>query len=61
MDSLYYCTKINNTCSKRETCERYKKSEDDNNCKTTLFKTSCTDKNNYVLYIASTTDDINNK
>ena len=46
---LYYCTKDNNTCPKKEECERYIEVEGKNHA--TLFKVACTEDNNYVLYI----------
>lgn len=46
---IYYCTKENNICEKRETCMRYLESKDKN--KTTLFKQMCTNENNYILYV----------
>ena len=49
MNSLYYCTQENNTCSKKECCERYIESEN-KNC-ATLFKAACTEDNEYVLFI----------
>lgn len=49
-DALYFCTKENNTCPKKETCERYIESDDSKN-NTTLFCTACTENNSYVLYI----------
>lgn len=53
-DLLYYCTRDNNTCSKKETCERYL--EADNKNSATLFKLSCTENNNYILYIKQEKD-----
>lgn len=49
-DPIYYCTKENNDCSKRNDCERYL-NVDIRNCKTTLFKNACTDANNRILFI----------
>lgn len=49
MSSLYYCTKENNTCPKKEECQRYLSSE--NQCQATLFKMACTEDNNYVLFM----------
>lgn len=48
-DSLYYCTKDNNDCPKKESCRRYIESDDKD--KTTLFKMACTENNDYVLFI----------
>lgn len=47
---IYFCNKENNTCPKRDGCKRYLQS-DDKECKTNLFKVSCTEKNNYALFI----------
>lgn len=47
---VYYCTKENNTCPKREECKRYIES-DDKECITTLYKVACTDNNEYVLFM----------
>ena len=49
MDGLYYCTPMNNTCNKKDTCKRYVHAE--NNVCTTLFKMMCNETNNYILYI----------
>lgn len=49
-DLIYYCTKENNNCQKRNECERYLNSDSHTN-KTTLFKTACTDSNNRILFI----------
>ena len=49
-DLIYYCTKENNDCQKRNECERYLNSDSHTN-KTTLFKTACTDSNNRILFI----------
>lgn len=49
-DLIYYCTKENNDCPKRNECERYLSSAT-HNCKTTLFKNACTDTNNRILFI----------
>lgn len=46
--SIYYCTKENNNCPKKEECKRY---IEENECYTTLFKTACTEDNNYILFI----------
>ena len=48
-DSIYYCTKENNNCPKKDLCRRYIDSE--NKDKTTLFKMACTNNNNYVLFM----------
>ena len=48
-DSLYYCTQINNTCSKKESCKRYIQAE--NNVNATLFKVACNESNDYILFI----------
>ena len=49
-DLIYYCTKENNDCQKRNECERYLNSDSHTN-KTTLFKSVCTDSNNRILFI----------
>lgn len=49
-DPIYYCTKENNDCQKRNECERYLNSDSHTN-KTTLFKSACTDSNNKILFI----------
>ena len=49
-DLIYYCTKENNDCQKRNECERYLNSDSHTN-KTTLFKSACTDSNNRILFI----------
>ena len=48
-DLIYYCTKENNTCIKKEDCKRYVDAENKNHA--TLFKVSCTEDNDYVLFI----------
>lgn len=47
---VYYCKKENNTCPKREECKRYMEA-DDKECVSTLFKFSCTENNNFLLYM----------
>lgn len=47
---VYYCKKENNACPKREECKRYMES-DDKECISTLFKCSCTESNNFLLYM----------
>lgn len=49
-DPIYYCTKENNGCPKRNECERYLGS-DLHTSKTTLFKSACTYSNNRILFI----------
>lgn len=49
-DLIYYCTKENNDCSRCNECERYVDS-DSHTSKTTLFKNTCTDDNNRILFI----------
>lgn len=46
---IYHCTRDNNACEKRDTCERYVTINED--CQTTLFKVACTEENNYILYV----------
>lgn len=48
-DLIYYCKQENNTCPKKEVCERYMNVQG-NNC-ATLFKAACTQGNNYQLFI----------
>jgi hypothetical protein len=55
-DKIYYCTQENNDCPKKEECKRYLDAENKNNA--TLFKASCTENNNYVLFIKA---EINNE
>ena len=51
-NNLYFCTQENNTCIKKDTCKRYMEYiNQENNCHASLFKTACTEKNNYVLYM----------
>lgn len=50
LDTIYYCSKENNDCSRRNECERYLNS-DSHTSKTTLFKNSCTDDNSRILFI----------
>lgn len=60
-DLKYYCTKENNSCPKHNECERYVDS-DSHTSKTTLFKNSCTDDNNRILFIkAEYINEPNNK
>lgn len=60
-DLIYYCTKENNDCSRCNECERYVDS-DSHTSKTTLFKNSCTDDNNRILFIkAEYINEPNNK
>ena len=47
---VYYCSKENNPCLKREDCKRYVES-DDKKCVSTLYKFSCTESNNFLLYM----------
>ena len=49
-DSIYYCEKKNNSCPKREECNRYVYS-DDREYKATLYKAACTENNAYVLFV----------
>ena len=57
-DQLYYCTNENNNCINKETCKRYINPENDE-CHATLFKTACTEDNNYILYMK--TEDSNER
>ena len=49
-DLIYFCTKENNTCTKKDECKRYVENSENKNS-ATLFKLSCTEKNNHVLFI----------
>lgn len=49
MSSLYYCTKENNPCPKKESCKRYLESE--NECTAPLFARACTESNRYILFL----------
>lgn len=49
-DSIYYCTKENNDCFKREECKRYVES-DAHDCKAPLYKLVCTFNNKRILFI----------
>lgn len=50
MANIYYCTQgEDNVCPKQNKCKRYIESKD--KFTTTLFKESCTEENNYILYI----------
>lgn len=60
-DTIYYCTKENNDCARRNKCARYINSDSHTN-KTTLFKNVCTDDNNRILFIkAEYINEPNNK
>ena len=47
-NALYYCTKEDNYCAKKEECKRYIEEDE---CIATLFKVACTEDNNYVLFM----------
>lgn len=49
------CTHTNNSCPKKETCERYLNANENNS--TDLFNRACTRKNNYSLYEESEESD----
>ena len=56
---FYYCIKEDNNCPKRNECKRYLDS-DSHNCRSTLYKNSCTDDNHRILFIEvenASTDD----
>lgn len=53
--NIYYCSKINNTCPKKNTCYRYTHCNENLN-QSSLYKYSCTKDNNYILYIKSTNE-----
>ena len=46
---IYCCNDDNNDCLHRESCKRYIYS--DGNESSTLYKSACTEDNNYQLYI----------
>ena len=48
MSGIYYCTKEDNYCPKKEECKRYIEEDE---CRATLFKESCTEDNDYVLFM----------
>lgn len=51
-NNLYFCTQENNTCIKKDICERYVGyTNKEGNYHAPLFNTACTESNNYVLYI----------
>lgn len=50
LDSIYYCTKENNDCPKREECKRYVEL-DAHTCKAPLYKSACTSSNKRILFI----------
>jgi len=45
----YCCTQENNNCPNKETCMRYLNAESEPH--TTLYKYSCTEDNNYHLFM----------
>lgn len=45
----YCCTQENNNCPNKETCIRFLNAESEPH--TTLYKYSCTEENNYHLYM----------
>ncbi len=48
---IYYCkNNDDNNCPKKDTCKRFLECTDDKNS-TTLYKLSCTENNEYKLYI----------
>lgn len=50
MDCIYYCTNNeDNNCPKKNECKRFINTE--NKCVTTLYKSSCTEDNDYILFI----------
>jgi hypothetical protein len=48
--AVYYCRQENNTCPKREQCERFVNADKTEN-KTSLFKIACTEQNNFILFM----------
>lgn len=57
MSTLYFCTRENNTCPKKDECKRYINAEND--LHTTLFNVACTKNNNYVLFIKKEDEESN--
>ena len=49
--AIYYCTRENNTCPRQSECVRFLRADEENNNKATLFKASCVEDNNYILFI----------
>ena len=50
-DLIYYCKQDdNNTCSKKEECKRYMECTVEKP-QATLYKISCTEDNNFLLFI----------
>ena len=48
--AVYYCRQENNTCPKREQCERFVNADKTEN-KTSLFKVACTEHNDFILFM----------
>lgn len=57
-DTIYYCTKENNTCVMKNQCKRYLRSNDKSAA--TLFKVACTKQNNHILFIQDSTEGVKN-
>lgn len=56
---IYYCkNNADNTCPKKDTCERYIECKDKENS-STLYKMSCTKDNKYQLYIENKKEEVN--
>lgn len=52
---IYYCSKNNNTCPKKDSCYRYVHCNENMN-QSSLYKSSCTIDNNYILHIKCTNE-----
>ena len=48
---IFHCSKKDNTCPKRNQCQRYIDSDKEGARSTTLFKVSCTEENERKLYM----------
>lgn len=46
---IYSCSHENNTCIKKDVCNRYATINEE--CQATLFKSVCTEENDYILFI----------
>ena len=50
MDYIYYCSNNeDNDCQKKNGCKRFVNAKDQ--CVATLYKSSCTEDNDYILFI----------
>ena len=60
VDSIYYCAKENNDCSKREEFKRYVES-DAHHRKVSLYKLACTPNNKRILFVEREDTNTKNK